>query len=293
MMLKYFGLCLSVVGLTACASNLPNTVQPTMGTTIHAPATTSFDIRHAHTNAPIAFPDFLATLAQADYIILGEYHDSTPQHRLASQLLQDLHQKRPQGSLLLEMLSIDQQPAIDKTAQNPPKFAKLPTALGWQRSWDWNLYGQIVAQPFLLNYPLVATNLTKAEVKTLMQGAEPLKGYLSTSDTIKAVLKARILKAHGFDDTALDKADEKIIDNMVAIQQFRDRRMAEKILSSPKPALLLTGNYHAQKSVGVPMHLADLEYGKTPLTGVVVLMSKTQGEFEPTDADFIWTIAEK
>lgn len=293
MMLKYFGLCLSVVGLTACAGNLPNTVQPTMGTTIHAPATTSFDIRHAHTNAPIAYPDFLATLAKADYIILGEYHDSTPQHRLASQLLQDLHKERPQGSLLLEMLTIDQQPAIDKAYSSPQTVDKLPKALNWQRSWDWNLYGQIVAQPFLLNYPLVATNLTKAEVKTLMQGAEPLKGYLSTSDTIKAVLKARILKAHGLDGGELDKADARLVDNMVAIQQFRDRRMAEKLLSSPKPALLLTGNYHAQKSIGIPMHLADLQYGKPPLTGVVVLMSKTQGEFEPTDADFIWTIAEK
>lgn len=264
-----------------------------LGITMGGVAANADTIIDTRTAQAIEFDELVAQLSTADYIILGEYHDSTPQHRLASQLLQDLHKERPQGSLLLEMLTIDQQPAIDKAYSSPQTVDKLPKALNWQRSWDWNLYGQIVAQPFLLNYPLVATNLTKAEVKTLMQGAEPLKGYLSTSDTIKAVLKARILKAHGLDGGELDKADARLVDNMVAIQQFRDRRMAEKLLSSPKPALLLTGNYHAQKSIGIPMHLADLQYGKPPLTGVVVLMSKTQGEFEPTDADFIWTIAEK
>ncbi|OPH38640.1 ChaN family lipoprotein [Moraxella equi] len=243
-------------------------------------------------NRPIPYATFVQRLAGADYVILGEYHDSVSQHHLADQLLQDLHRQRPQGSLLLEMLTVDQQVAIDKARQNPPSFKKLPKALGWQKSWDWALYGQIVAQPFEFGYPLIATNLTKSEVKTLMQGAEPLKGYLSTNDDIKAILKTRILKAHGFDKAGLDKADEKIVDNMVTIQQFRDRRMAEKILSSPKPTLLLTGNYHAEQGVGIPMHLIDLQHGKTPLTGIVVLMSKSMGEFDGQDADYIWVIQE-
>lgn len=288
---------LCIACLSACVStggrnpsfvaSLPtNTPTPTQ-TPITAPT-----IIDTKTGQTIAYADFVRQLAKADYIILGEYHDSIPQHHLASQLLSDLYAQRVQGSLLLEMLTVDQQPAINKAYNLPQTLHSLPSALNWQRSWDWRLYGQIVALPFEFDYPLIATNLTKNEVKTLMQGAEPLKGYLSTRDEIKAILKARILKAHGFDDNVLSSADNKVVDNMVAIQQFRDRRMAEKLLLSPKPTLLLTGNYHAQKQIGVPIHLTDLHQSEPPLTGVVVLMSKKVGEFDKQDADFIWIIPE-
>lgn len=244
------------------------------------------------TGQVVSLTDFIAQLAQADYVILGEYHDSVPQHDAAYWLLNTLHQQRPQGSLLLEMLTVEQQPLIDKINGRPPKDTRLAKALKWQSSWRWDLYGKIVQHPLHNQYRLIATNLTKTETRTLMQGADPLKGYVSTTDNIKIVLKNRILNAHGFNQHAISPEDDRIVDNMVSVQQFRDRRMAEKILTSPKPALLLTGNYHAQKQVGVPMHLIDLQYNKTPLNGVVVLMSKNFSEFDKADADFIWVIEE-
>lgn len=285
----YYLVCL---GLMCLILSVSSRAQP--NTHNLAISTDESTIIDTATNTPIDYPAFLMKLAWADYVILGEYHDSISQHRLAGQLLKDLHKQRPQGSLLLEMLTVDQQANIDKLTQKSalPHTKKLAKALNWQTSWDWSLYEQIVTQPFEFGYALVGTNLTKNEIQILMQGAEPLNGHLSTSDDIKTTLKQRILTAHSFDKNPPNKTDEAVVDNMVAIQQFRDRRMAEKILASPKPALLLTGNYHAQKHIGIPMHLIDLTHRQVKPTGVVVLMSKTANEFKAEDADFIWIIPE-
>ncbi|WP_338206311.1 ChaN family lipoprotein, partial [Parageobacillus thermoglucosidasius] len=45
---------------------------------------------------------------------------------------------------------------------------------------------------------------------------------------------------------------------MLAVQQQRDRQMAEQLLKAPQPALLLAGAYHVRKDLGVPLHLVDL-----------------------------------
>lgn len=280
---------------TLFATNIANDYQQT--------PIISNQIINLQTQQTISFHDFVKQLAEYDNVILGEYHDRVNQHILATQLLDNLQKIRPQGSLLLEMLSVEQQDFVNQTQQNPPKnLNKLATLLNWQKSWDWQLYGDIVKHPFLYNYPLIATNLTKTEVKILMQGAEPIKGYQSTKPLIKQHIFNTIIKNHDMKSDALDESDKRLVNHMVEIQQFRDRRMAEKMLSAPKPTLLLAGNYHAQKNIGVPIHLQDLTQDladndpkKSSKTAVVMMLSNTAelGEIDTTKADFAWVIAEK
>lgn len=245
---------------------------------------------------------FVAQLAGQDYVILGEFHDSKAQHKLAYWLLERLQQQRQQGSLLLEMMSVDQQPRIEEAAQlvqfsqrSTIDLNQLKQALAWQDTWDWSLYGAIVSHPIEHDYPLVATNLTTSEVSAMMQRAVPITGYEATSATVKATIKDSILANHNLDGASAE--DMAVVDKMVEIQQHRDRRMAEKILSSPSPSLLLTGNFHAQKAVGVPVHLADLQHHQ-PNTkqGVVVKMVTSLEDLSadpPTnDADYAWIISD-
>ncbi|WP_019520754.1 ChaN family lipoprotein [Faucicola boevrei] len=280
---------------TLFATNIANDYQQT--------PIISNQIINLQTQQTISFHDFVKQLAEYDNVILGEYHDRVNQHILAIQLLDNLQKIRPQGSLLLEMLTVEQQDFVNQTQQNPPKnLNKLATLLNWQKSWDWQLYGDIVKHPFLYNYPLIATNLTKTEVKILMQGAEPVKGYQSTKPLIKQHIFNTIIKNHDMKADELDESDQRLVNNMVEIQQFRDRRMAEKMLSAPKPTLLLAGNYHAQKNIGVPIHLQDLTQDladndpkKSSKTAVVMMLSNTAelGEIDTAKADFAWIIAEK
>jgi uncharacterized iron-regulated protein len=72
---------------------------------------------------------------------------------------------------------------------------------------------------------------------------------------------------------------------MLAIQQQRDRRMAESMLAAPTPTILLAGAWHARKDVGVPLHVQDLGPGEAP----TVLMLAEQGDaVTAAMADYVW-----
>ncbi|MNP75711.1 hypothetical protein D3C76_1728170 [compost metagenome] len=75
---------------------------------------------------------------------------------------------------------------------------------------------------------------------------------------------------------------------MLAVQQQRDRRMAERMIAAPEPALLFAGSYHVRKDLGVPLHLADLgAQGQTK----VVLLAEVGERVEPGMADYVWFTA--
>jgi len=72
---------------------------------------------------------------------------------------------------------------------------------------------------------------------------------------------------------------------MLAVQQQRDRRMAERLLAAPQPVLLLAGTYHVRRDLGVPLHLTDL--GRA--AGSVVLLLAEVGErVDAQAADYVW-----
>lgn len=252
--------------------------------------TTYADVIDTATNERLSDEDFVSQLSGLDYVILGEYHDSEIQHKKTLWLLQQLNDIRPQGSLLLEMLRVDQQPLVDKASQSPPMQLlnqdHLRQALAWDKSWSWVLYGDIVKEPFRHRYQLLATNLTKDEVQTLMQGAEPIRGYRSTTKAVQSAIKKSILTHHHMDNETNELLP--MLDKMVQIQQFRDRRMAQKLIAAPTPSLLLAGNYHARKDIGVPLHLIDLQNKKHGVS--VLMMDEVPLGDNRMYADYIWLV---
>ncbi|MNF00072.1 hypothetical protein D3C80_1988370 [compost metagenome] len=72
---------------------------------------------------------------------------------------------------------------------------------------------------------------------------------------------------------------------MLAVQQQRDRRMAERLLAAPTPAILLAGAFHVRRDLGVPLHLTDLGAAG----GLQVLqLAEVGGPVAATHADFVW-----
>ncbi|MDK4536682.1 ChaN family lipoprotein, partial [Kingella kingae] len=73
--------------------------------------------------------------------------------------------------------------------------------------------------------------------------------------------------------------------NMVAMQQYKDFRMAQALLQSPKPAWLIAGNIHASKQLGVPLFLQDAGFSGSLK---VLLLSSKDNEIDKQHADYIW-----
>ncbi|WP_223515677.1 ChaN family lipoprotein [Pseudomonas sp. GL-B-19] len=246
---------------------------------VSEPPPVSADIRDLSTGETLTAQELIERLAKPSRLIVGEQHDNHDHHQLQLWLLQSLGERRPQGSLLLEMLTPDQQQRVDdvRHASTPPE--NLPAALAWQEGWDWDLYGPIVRFALTQPYPLLAANLDNLEVRAVYAKPPALSGSRSNAASVKEVLLAQISDSHcGLLPTSQMPA-------MLAVQQQRDRRMAERLLAAPTPSLLFAGAYHARKDVGVPIHVLDLGQAQAP----TVLMLAEQGAVVTAAmADYVW-----
>lgn len=216
-------------------------------------------------------------LAPAPQVLVGEQHDNPDHHALELWLLQALEQQRPQGSVLLEMLNPDQQTKVDNARGQ--SIADLPAALAWQKNWEWSLYGPLVRHALAQPYPLLAANLDRSEIMGIYKTRPALDGSASTADSVQAPLLEQIRESH------CGLLPEDQLPAMLAVQQQRDRRMAQRLLAAPQPALLFAGAFHVRRDLGVPLHLADLGAGPGSVSLVLAEVGKP---VSAATADFVW-----
>lgn len=224
----------------------------------------------------------LARLAAAPKVLVGERHDNPDHHALQLWLLRALAAQRPQGSLLLEMLTPDQQVKVDQVrasiaAGQAPQ--DILSALAWQPGWAWSLYGPLVQHVLRQPYPLLAANLERREIMQIYAQVPPLQGQASTAPPVREALLKQIRQSH------CNLLPESQLPAMLAVQQQRDRRMAEALLAAPEPSLLFAGAFHVRRELGVPLHLQDLGAAK----GVqVLILAEAGSQVAAEAADFVW-----
>lgn len=237
------------------------------------------EIRDLRSGQALTAQELLVRLAKPSRVIVGEQHDNRDHHELQRWLLQALGEQRAQGSLLLEMLTPNQQLRVDDVRHTSTLPADLPSALAWEEGWDWDLYGPIVRFALAQPYPLLSANLDTVEVRAFYADPPTLSGTRANAAPVKAELLEQISGSH----CGLLPASQ--LPAMLAVQQQRDRRMAERLLAAPAPALLFAGAYHARKDVGVPIHVLDLGAPEAP---TVLMLAQEGGEVTAAMADYVW-----
>jgi uncharacterized iron-regulated protein len=242
-------------------------------------------IRELTTGRALTPQELVERLAVAPRVLVGEQHDNPDHHALQLWLLRQLAAQRPQGSLLMEMLNPDQQAKVD-AAQAATRAGQPPAdayqALSWQANWDWGIYGPLVTYALRQPYPLLSANLDRAQIMQIYKQRPTLSGEASTTQRVQATLLDDIRESH------CGLLPEAQMPAMLAVQQQRDRRMAERLLAAPTPALLLAGAFHVRKDLGVPLHLQDLGAGE----GNAVLVLAEVGKTVSADsADYVWYTA--
>lgn len=246
---------------------------------VAAPPPANGEIRDLRSGQLLTAQELIDRLVAPERLIIGEQHDNPDHHAVQLWLLQSLGERRPQGSLLLEMLTPDQQPNVDAQRQSASPATDLPAALAWQDGWDWNLYGPIVRFALAQPFPLLAANLDNGEIRAVYRKPPGLSGERSNADSVKATLLVQISDSHC---GLLPKSQ---MPAMLAVQQQRDRRMAQRLLAAPTPAMLLAGAWHARKDVGVPVHLLDLGAAQAP---TVLMLAEQGSEMTAAMADYVW-----
>lgn len=248
----------------------------------HAQLGQILDLRAGRLLQPAELVD---ALAAADQVLIGEQHDNADHHALQLWLLQALERRRPQGSLLLEMLEPGQQAAVNHTHRllaEGDEVESLEEALAWQQGWPWQLYGPLVSYALRQPYPTLTANLDRQEVMYIFRNPPALAGPASDQPAVRAALVEQLRESH------CGMLGDDRLPGMLAVQQQRDRRIAESLQRAPRPSLLLAGAFHVRRDLGVPLHLQDI--GAAQRTRVL-LLAPAGSVVGAHMADYVWFTA--
>jgi uncharacterized iron-regulated protein len=96
---------------------------------------------------------------------------------------------------------------------------------------------------------------------------------------VREALLAQIRESH------CNLLPESQLPAMLAVQQQRDRRMAQALVAATEPSVLVAGAFHVRRELGVPLYLKDLnaESGTQ-----VLILAEVGSTLSAEAADFVW-----
>jgi uncharacterized iron-regulated protein len=203
-----------------------------------------------------------SAVASADVVLLGEMHDNVDHHVLQARLLRAVLASGRRPALAFEMLTADQQAAVDaalaRAPHDPDAFAR---AVGWNESgWpEFETYRPIVQAGLEAGMAVIAANLPRKAVREVVsKGAEaldaPLRARLAKDEPLPAPLveslRAEMRESH------CGELPESLIDPLILAQRARDAAMAARVEGAgARGAVLIAGRGHARTDRGVPAYL--------------------------------------
>ena len=186
-------------------------------------------------------------LLPADALLLGEQHDAAEHQQIEQQVVAHLA-----GRGLLAALAIEMADAGASTATLKPTATEqqVQHALKWNdKGWPWAAYGPAVMTAVRAGVPVLGANLPMTQMRSSMGNAKldmQLPGpALKAQQQLIRIGHCNLLP-------------ESQITPMTRIQIAKDRAMAQTIedLALPgKVVVLLAGNGHVNRQLGVPQHL--------------------------------------
>jgi uncharacterized iron-regulated protein len=234
--------------------------------------------------------------------LLGEVHDNPEQHRLRLGMLRRAFAAGWRPAIVMEQFDVERQADIDRARREQPRNAQhvidQATTATPRTGWNWTFYRPYVALALEYDVPLVAANLANADTRRIVRG-----GLASVFDDTR-------LAALGLDRAiAADwqQAQEREIDRghcgalppalwprMAQAQFARDAVMADVLRrhAQQRGAVLLAGNGHVRRDLGVPRWLGSDEAARLFVVG---LLERDDSHMPPTafDATLRTEVAER
>ena len=198
-----------------------------------------------HTLQPVSVQVLLEVMNRADLTVLGEIHDNPRHHVVRGEWLRTL---RPQTSVVAEHMTAPLQVSASKD------LLKGLSAAGFDpQGWQWPLHQPLFASIQERRLPLWGGNIRKEDSPGIFKS----KGE-SAPPVLVALLAKAPLSEQGrqdlqreIDDGHCGALPSHMFEGMMAVQRTRDASMAHAALQH-LPAVVLAGNGHAWKHLGVP-----------------------------------------
>lgn len=209
----------------------------------------------------------------------GEQHDAAEHQALQAALVRQLSAERALAALVIEMAEAgDSTLGLKPTADE----ATVQRALRWdanRQAWPWAAYGPAIMVAVRAGVPVLGGNLPAADLRSAMANAA-LDGLLNP-DALRSQ-QAQIRVGH------CNLLPESQIAPMTRIQIARDQalaRMATSALVPGKTVLLVAGNQHVRRDLGVPAYLPAGQ----PFRSVMALPANLSEDTSAGQVDRLWT----
>lgn len=201
------------------------------------------------TNAALPQADAarLQQLLPTDLLLIGEQHDAPEHQALQRQTVQWLAERGQLAALALEMAEQGHH-----TRNLPPSASEeeVRAALGWKiDAWPWDNYGPAIMAAVRAGVPVLGANLPATRMREAMRDAT-LQTHLPTAALARQQQRIREGHCHAL--------PESQIMPMTRVQIARDIAMANTLAQAASPGrvvVLIGGNGHMHRTLGVPRHL--------------------------------------
>ncbi len=242
-------------------------------------------------------------MARQPIVLLGEVHDNAAQHALRLAALRRLLQGAARPALAFEQLDSDRQAALeqaraafDPSADLASRVSKIIEVAG-ARGWKWELYRPYLGLALENDLPIVAANLSHARAMRVAQEGvqavfdEPQRaalGLLATAPDIEQAQRREIEQGH------CGRIAPDALGPMAAAQVARDAVLAQAIAAyADRGVVLLTGNGHARRDIGVARHLSERDRARTISIGLLEDDDKAPRDAAAFDVAFLTSVQQR
>lgn len=207
-------------------------------------------------------------LARRPVVLLGEVHDNTAQHRTRAEALRMLLERGARPALAFEQFDRERQDDIDRARREAPPPNRSPAehviaqARATRDGWDWPQYQPFVELALRYGLPIVAANLSRADAaRVAREGAaavfDPAElGELALERFDPLLPQHQRIQQAGH----CDMLPVAVLPGLARAQIARDAVLARSLRPYlARGVILLTGNGHARRDIGVPRHLPQAD----------------------------------
>ncbi|HET7158968.1 MAG TPA: ChaN family lipoprotein, partial [Burkholderiales bacterium] len=201
-------------------------------------------------------------LMRAHFRLLGEIHDNPVHHTLQAELLEAIAASGLKPLVAFEQMDREHDAALQqRLTQEKTQSEDVADAVRFDRTgWTWTYYRPLVEIALRFGLPLRAANLSrKAAAQIAREGLSAITPTRIAELRLEGAWSPereqamREIIRHGH----CGALPESAVPSMVAAQRVRDATLAESLLTSSKDgAVLIAGNGHVRRDLGVPLYLA-------------------------------------
>jgi uncharacterized iron-regulated protein len=240
--------------------------------------------------------DLVRRLREVRFRLLGEVHDHPAHHRHRAALIRELGTP---GEIYFEQFDRDHDAGLREAQRAGADADGLAKAGRLDAAWKWPLHRPLVEAALAAPVQVRAANLSAADARRFSKAGKlgpedaALAGALSGADW--TALRETALRAD-LRDGHCGALPEKIAPAMALAQRARDAAIAIALSGAAGSAVLIAGNGHVRRDLGVPLYLPR---GATFLS--VGFLETQPGEADPRDYalganseakyDYIWFTA--